>query len=85
MKFWFKKKKQKQILKQYSFVVFDKTTCRIDIYNKYYAETFDNKLFLFLGEVPNARSHCVLGDLNTGKIIGLYHTCNFREATEDEC
>jgi len=73
-----------------SFVVFDKTTVSEDIYNKYYKQTFENEfngkneLFIFLGEVPNASSHCILADLYTGKILGLYHTYNFREATENE-
>lgn len=67
-----------------TFVVFDKSSCTSEIYEKYYKEIFDNKLFIFLGEVTNAPGHCILVDLNTGLISGLYHTDNFRIATEDE-
>lgn len=71
-------------IRQFAFVVFDKTTIPENIYNEYYKEKFENKLFIFLGEVPNAPSHCVLADLITGKVIGLHHTQNFREATDEE-
>jgi len=87
----FKRKPKKIIPRQYSFVVFDRTTVPLEMYEKYYKETFQNsfntsdKLFIFLGEVPNARSHCILADLVTGTVEGIYHTYNFREATEDEC
>lgn len=43
--------------------------------------------FIFLGEIPNMRGHCVLlefGFLATDKIHKGYHTDNFRELTEDE-
>ena len=80
-----KRKRINSIPRVNSFVVFDQTTCTKDIYDKYLANIFgNNKLFIFLGEIPNARCHCILGDLNTGKIIGIYHTFNFREATENE-
>jgi len=78
----------KNKIRQNAFVVFDKTSIPIEIYTKYFLSRFENdgklKLFIFLGEVPNARGHCILTDLDNGKIIGLYHTNNFREATEDE-
>lgn len=78
----------KTLIRQNSFVVFDKTTIPENIYKKYYLDKFENKgkliLFIFLGEIPNAPGHCILSDLTNGKIIGLYHTDNFREATEDE-
>ncbi len=72
------------ILRINSLVVFDKTKVSEDIYNQYFKSTFENKVFIFLGEVPNAKGHCILGDLETGKVLGLYHTENFREANEDE-
>lgn len=78
----------KNHIRQNSFVVFDKTTIPENIYKEYFLDKFENKgksiLFIFLGEIPNVPKHCILGDLNSGKIIGIYHTSNFREATEDE-
>ena len=71
-------------IRQYAFVVFDKESCGTDMYEKHYKEKFENKLFIFLGEIPNAPGHCVLADLDTGKIEGMWHTDNFREATEEE-
>ncbi len=68
-----------------SFVVFDKKSCSNEDYIRYYKETFHERLFVYLGEVKQAKGHCILADLKSGMIIGLYHTENFREATEDEC
>lgn len=69
-----------------SFVVFDIKSCSKEQYKKYYEETFPKgKLFIFLGEVLQTPGHCILLDLSTGKVIGLYHMMNFRLATQDEC
>jgi len=68
-----------------AFVVFDKNTCTTEMYNEYFSSTFEGKIFVFLGEIPQAHGHCMLVDLTTGLISGLWHTSNFREATEDEC
>lgn len=68
-----------------SYVVFDKKSCSIYDYEKYYKDVFEGKLFIFLGEIKQCPGHCILTDLQNGKIIGMYHTDNFREATEDEC
>lgn len=73
-------------LKINSFVVFDKKSCSKSDYEQYYKKTFPvGKLFVYMGEIKQAKGHCILCDLETGKIIGLYHIENFREATEDEC
>ena len=77
-------------IRKNAFVVFDKDTISSSIYEEFYAQTFDGethegKLFIYLGEVPQTPSHCILADLKTGLISGLWHTENFREATEDEC
>ena len=71
-------------IRQYAFVKFDQATCPEGVYEQYYKETFGNKSFIFLGEVPNVPGHCILADLESGKVVGIYHTDNFREATEDE-
>lgn len=67
-----------------SYVVFDKKSCSKAQYEKYYKETFDGKLFVFLGEIKQCPGHCILVDLKDGKIVGMYHTDNFREATDNE-
>lgn len=73
-------------LKVNSFVVFDEKSCSKQDYKKYYEKTFPKgKLFVFLGEIKQCTGHCMLADLRSGKILGMYHTDNFREATEDEC
>jgi hypothetical protein len=68
-----------------SYVVFDKKSVSKSMYEKYYKQDFEGKLFVFLGEIKQCPGHCILTDLKNGKIIGMYHTDNFREATEDEC
>jgi hypothetical protein len=73
-------------LKINSFVVFDENSTSKENYEKYYKETFPlDKLFIYLGEIKQAKGHCILCNLDTGKVIGMYHSENFREATEDEC
>lgn len=67
-----------------SYVVFDKDSCWKKNYKKYYKKGFDGKLFVFLGEIKQCAGHCILTDLSNEKIIGMYHTENFREATQEE-
>ena len=71
-------------LRKNAYVVFDKTSCSKKDYVKYYKEPLKNEPFVYLGEVKQCPGHCILADLKTGKILGMYHTENFREATEDE-
>ncbi len=82
------KNKRKKLIKPLqinSFVVFDATSCPSEIYHRYYKDIFPlNKLFIFMGEIKQIKGHCILCDLDSGKIIGMFHTENFREATEDE-
>jgi hypothetical protein len=69
-----------------AFVVFDTDSCSTEDYDAYFKAMFpEGKLFVYLGEVKQAPGHCILADLDTGKIIGLYHTDNFREARDYEC
>ena len=72
-------------IRQNAFVVFDKKSCTEELYNQHFKEYFEGKLFVYLGEIPQTPGHCILSDLKTGKIEGLWHTSNFREATEEEC
>ena len=41
-------------------------------------------VYVFLGEIPNMRGHCVVADHRTGKLYSGYHTENFVELPEDE-
>ena len=68
-----------------SLVVFNKKSCSENDYKKYFKKIFEGKLFVFLGEIKQCPNHCILADLQNGKIVGMYHTDNFIEATEDEC
>jgi len=71
-------------IRQNAWVVFDEENCPKDVYEEYYKPIFGGKMFIFLGEVPQTPGHCILADLSTGKILGMYHTDDFREAREDE-
>jgi hypothetical protein len=43
-----------------------------------------NQILVFLGEIPNMKGHCIVADIQTGKIHSGYHSKNFREALEEE-
>jgi len=43
-----------------------------------------DNVFLFLGEIPNMKEHCVVVGFKTGKIYVGYHTERFEEIPEDE-
>jgi hypothetical protein len=73
-------------IRKNTLVVFNLESCDESFYALYYRDKFpEGKLFVFLGEIKQCPGHCILTDLSTGLIIGMYHTDNFREATEDEC
>jgi hypothetical protein len=38
---------------------------------------------IYLGDIPNSTSHCVVVT-ESGKVIPIPHTADFRELTEDE-
>ncbi len=40
--------------------------------------------YLFLGEIPNMKAHCIVVDVDTGEIHIGHHTNRFKELTEDE-
>ena len=43
------------------------------------------KLFTFICEHSPQTGHCVLMDMDDGKLLPMCHINNFRLATEDEC
>lgn len=68
-----------------TLVTFDEKSCSEEDYEAFYKNEFPKgKIFVFMGEIKQAPGHCILADLETGKIEGMYHTENFREATDDE-
>lgn len=42
------------------------------------------RVYIFLGEIPNMRGHCVVAEQDSGKIYAGYHTENFAELAEDD-
>ena len=77
-----------------SFVVFDFCALperfhseddyeRDEDYELYYKH-FEDKTYIFLGEIVQAPGHCILLDIDTGKVEAMHHTDNFRQLTEDE-
>jgi hypothetical protein len=41
-------------------------------------------VYVFFGEIPNMRGHCVVADHRTGKIYSGFHTENFIEILPEE-
>ena len=89
------KKKKKRKFKQGTVVIFDPESFNPDFWDnlkeeeriKYYGElgygSPKMKFFVFICEI-NESGHCVLVDMDTDKVITMRHTCDFREATEEE-
>lgn len=44
----------------------------------------ENAPYIFLGEIPNMRGHCIVINYRTGEVLSGYHTDNFIEMSEDE-
>ena len=40
-------------------------------------------VYIFLGEIPNMRGHCVVAEKKSGRVFAGYHTENFVEITEE--
>jgi hypothetical protein len=92
--------KRKKSFKIGSIVVFEPKNFNQDYWNglsekdriKYYGPLGygqkNKKLFCFLAPILDAdgsdSGHCVLADLDDGKIEVMRHTSDFRKATEDE-
>lgn len=47
-------------------------------------EMLDSNRFIYLGEIPNMRGHCIVVDILNKKILHGYHIENFVELDEDE-
>ena len=60
---------------------------RVKFNMKYYYDGYPftkDGVYIFLGEIPNMRDHCVVIDYRTGIAYSGYHTDNFYEWTGDE-
>jgi hypothetical protein len=87
--------KKKSKFKPGTVVVFDPASFNPEFWDKlpehdrikYYAPLGYGsprvKLFVYLCEI-NDSGHCVLVDMDGNNIITMRHTCDFREATEEE-
>lgn len=54
-------------------------------YDEHYQYVFPKDcVFIFMGEIKQMPGHCILCNLETGKITAGYHTDLFVELTEDE-
>lgn len=42
------------------------------------------QVLVYLGEIPNMKGHCVVADIQTGKIHTGFHIENFCEASEED-
>ena len=40
--------------------------------------------YIFLGEIPNMPTHCVVAEQQSGRLYAGYHTDHFVELSEDE-
>ena len=67
-----------------SLVKFDKDDCPEGHWEDYYKDVFEDKVFIYLGEIPNMKWHCSLIERGTGKLLVGYHTDDFIELTEDD-
>ena len=43
-----------------------------------------DRAYVFLGEIPNMRGHCVVAEQDSGRVYAGYHTDQFVELTEEE-
>lgn len=67
-----------------SIVKFDRENCPDEYWEKYYKKVFENKTFIFLGEVAQAPEHCILLDAKNNEILTMWHTEDFIELTDKE-
>lgn len=77
----------KFIPRQYSWVRFNYENTPANLHH-YYIDVFpkDRKpRFVFMGESPQAKGHCFIYDIEKQILLGLYHTEDFIELTDDEC
>jgi hypothetical protein len=64
-------------IEQYAIVEFNAPKGYEDKY-----EFKNGQRFIYMGEIPNMRGHCVVADYETGRIHSGYHIENFKAANE---
>lgn len=72
----------RSIPRQYSLVTFDFDSMPEEWREKYPFKP--GSVYVFFGEIPNMKGHCVVADHKTGQIYSGYHIENFVEIDEDE-
>lgn len=73
-------KNQVPVPRQYSFVKFDYDNLP-KVYHSGYPFSKKHR-YIFLGEIPNMRDHCIVMD-DQGKVYTGYHIENFVELTDE--
>ena len=68
--------------RQYSLVRFNFADVPVEYHAKYPFQR--DRSYVYFGEIPNMRGHCVVADHVTGQILSGYHTENFVEIPEDK-
>jgi len=68
--------------RKYSLVKFDFTDLPPKALK--YCPFRKDRLYVFFGEIPNMKGHCIVMDHKTGKMYSGYHTEHFIELAEDE-
>ena len=71
-----------KIPRQYSLVSFDFSSMPSEWHEKYPFKP--EGVYVYFGEIPNMKGHCVVADHKTGQIYSGYHIDNFVELDEDE-
>lgn len=73
------------MIRQNALVKFDYSDMNEHLKEKYVKIFGYDKVYIFLGEIPQMPGHCIVVSMNEGKILTGYHTENFIELTEEEC
>lgn len=58
---------------------------RVKYFGKFGYKSEKLKLFTYLCEDRPQDGHCILVDMETGEVLPMCHTSNFRLATEQKC
>jgi hypothetical protein len=76
------KRQNRKSPRQYSLVRFNYTSLPVKFHKKY--PFHKEGTYIFFGEIPNMKGHCVVADHKTGQIYSGYHTENFVELSDEE-
>jgi hypothetical protein len=71
-----------EIPRQYSLVRFSYEDIPEEYHSGY--PFIPDRLYIFLGEIPNMPGHCIVIDHGDGTVHSGYHIENFSEISEEE-